>query len=113
MTHPGGRPTVMTPEVIAKLEQAFALDSTVLEACSYADISTNAFYDYLKEHEEFKDRIAKLRQRPILKARQTVVKSLDDAGNAFKYLERKARKEFGQQLDITAEVTKKIVSIDE
>lgn len=97
------RPTVITPEVIAKLEQVFAIDGSVEEACSYADISRDAFYDYLKKNAEFSDRIEDLRQRPVLKARQTIVKSLDDPSHAFKYLEKKKKKEFGNNLDITSE----------
>jgi len=96
------RPTVITPEVIAKLEQAFAIDSTVEEACSYADISRDAFYDYLKKEPEFSDRIADLRQRPVLKARETIVKSLTDPHHAFKYMERKRKSEFGPNVDVTS-----------
>jgi hypothetical protein len=39
----------MTESVVLKLEQAFAIDSTVEEACSYADIARNTFYEYLKD----------------------------------------------------------------
>lgn len=101
-SNPVGRPTVMTPEVLVKLEQAFAIDSTVEEALSYAEIRKDPYYDYLKEHPEFNERIAELRQRPMLKARQTIVKSLDDPNHAFKYAEKKAKKEFGNALDITS-----------
>jgi len=99
--HPGGRPTVMTPEVIAKLEQAFAIDATVEEALSYAEIKRDAFYDYLKRNKEFGDRIADLRNRPILKARQTIVKGLDESKNAQWYLERKRKVEFAERQEFT------------
>lgn len=97
----GGRPTVMTPEVVAKLEQAFAIDATVEEACSYADISRDSFYDYLKINPKFSDRIADLRNRPVLKARQTIVKALETSDGAKWYLERKAKKEFSSRSEIT------------
>lgn len=99
--HAGGRPTVMTEMVIAKLEQVFAIDGTVEEACSYAEIGRNSFYDYLKINPKFSNRIDELRQRPVLKARQTIVQSLGDPTNAFRYLEKKKRKEFGNNLDVT------------
>lgn len=99
----GGRPTVMTDEVVLKLEQAFAIDASVEEACSYADISRNTFYLWLKENPEYKDRIDELRQRPVLKARQTVVQSLNEPLFAFKYLERKRKKEFGNSVDVTSD----------
>lgn len=96
-----GRPTVMTPEVVAKLEQAFAIDATVEEACSYADISRDAFYDYLKKNPDFSDRIGDLRQKPILKARQTIVKSLDNPTSAQWYLSRKRKNEFAERVEQT------------
>ncbi len=95
------RPTVVTPEVVIKLEQAFAIDASVTEACGYADISRNTFYEYLKVNPEFQDRIDELRERPILKARQTVVKALDTPAHAEWYLTRKAKKEFAERIEKT------------
>ena len=94
-----GRPTKMTDETVMKLEQAFAIDATVEEACSYADISRNTFYVWLKEHEEYQDRIDELRQRPMLKARQTIVKSLDTPEGARWYLARKKKQEFSEKIE--------------
>lgn len=96
-----GRPTVMTPEVIAKLEEVFAIGGSDLEAIFYADISKDALYDYQNKHPEFTDRKEKLKERPILKARQAVVKSLDDPNHAFRYLSKKRRMEFGDSIDVT------------
>lgn len=101
MTNPVGRPTVMTTEVILKLEQAFAIDATVEEACSYAEIGRNTFYEYLKKNPEFQDRIDDLRQRPILKARQTIAKALENPVHAQWYIERKRKKEFSQRVEQT------------
>jgi len=98
-----GRPTVFTPEAILKLEQAFAIDATVTEACSYADVSLNAFYEHLKTHPEFQERIDRLRDKPILKARQTIVQGLDDPENSKWYLERKRKKEFSTRQELTGE----------
>lgn len=99
----GGRPSVMTEAVLLKLEQAFAIDSTVEEACSYADISRDAFYDYIKKNPKFSDRIADLRQRPILLARQTIVSGLNSPEHARWYLERKRKKEFSSRTELTGE----------
>lgn len=106
-----GRPTSVTPEVVMKLEQAFAIDASVSEACSYADISRNTFYEYLKRNPEFQDRIDELRERPVLKARQTIVKALDDPNHSFRYLEKKRRKEFGNAIDVTTD-GEKITTVD-
>lgn len=96
-----GRPTSMTPEVVLKLEQAFAIDATVEEACSYADIARNTFYEYLKKNPEFQDRIDELRQRPVLKARQTIARSLDIPQHAQWYLTRKKKAEFAERTELT------------
>lgn len=99
----GGRPTVMTPDVLAKLEQAFAIDASVDEALSYASLKPDAYYDYLKKHPEFSDRIKELRQRPILAARQRVVKGVtENYSNAMDYLKRKKKLEFGDNIDMTS-----------
>ena len=89
-------------EVVAKLENVFAIDGTVEEACSYAEISRDSFYRYLKANPDLRNRIEDLRQKPVLKARQTVVTKLGESySNAMDYLKRKRRLEFGDSTDIT------------
>lgn len=63
----------MTPEAIKKLEEAFALDCSIPEACFYADISKTTYYNWLEKDPELVDRFAALRERPVLLARTTVV----------------------------------------
>lgn len=99
--HAGGRPTKMTPEVVTKLEEVFALDGTVEEACFYAGISRNAYYEWVKAKPELNDRFEELRQRPFLKARQTIVKNLDQPEHAKWYMERKKKIEFAGRTEMT------------
>ena len=90
-------------EKVTKLEQAFAIDASVEEACSYAEVSRKVYYEYIKRHPEFGDRIAELRQKPVLKARQTAVQKLGESyQNAMDYLKRKRKLEFGDGIDITS-----------
>lgn len=96
-----GRPTVITEEVIRKMEEVFAWGGTDLEACLYADISKTALYEFQKDNPEFAERKEKLKERPFLKARQTIVKGLDDPTNAKWYLERKGKGEFAQRTEVT------------
>lgn len=103
MKNKGGRPTVVTPEALLKLEEIFALDGTDEEACAFADISTSALYAYQEKHPEFQERKRRLKERPMLKARRTIVQALEDPNHAFKYAEKKRRKEFGNNLDITTD----------
>jgi hypothetical protein len=92
--HPGGRPTVIDEVVLRKLDEAFSIGATDNEACLYADISPRALYSYQDKHPEFKQRKDLLKEKPILKARTTVINSLNDPEIAFRYLERKRKDEF-------------------
>lgn len=100
-----GRPTVMTPETLHKLEEVFALGGTDTEACFYANIAPATLYKYQKECPEFIERKEALKETPILKARRTVVNSLNDPTHAFKFLERKKKSEFGANVEITGNLT--------
>lgn len=96
-----GRPPIINDEVMKKLEQCFSLGSSDLEACIFADISPATLYNYQKEHPEFLERKQLLKEKPILKARNTIVKSLDDPKIALEYLKAKCKSEFGQRMEIT------------
>lgn len=108
-----GRPTIMTPETISKLEEIFSLGGSDEEACFFAGIGKSTLYNYQKECPEFVERKEALKETPILKARRTVIKSLEEPNHAFRFLERKKRGEFGPTLDISGEVTSKVISVDE
>lgn len=92
-----GRPTIMTKDVVAKLEQGFKIGLNDTECCAYADISRDALYDYIKKHPEFGDKKDKWKQNPIAKAKHTIYKNLNDARIAQWYLERKCKDEFSAQ----------------
>ena len=99
---PAGRPTVMTPEVLRKLEEAFAIGASDKEACFYADIAPSSLYLYQEEHPEFSERKDALKQRPVLLARQTVMKSMEtDPQTARWYLERRRKEEFASRQELT------------
>lgn len=90
-----GRPTVMTPEVVNKLEEAFLLGCSDLEACFVAGISKQTLYNYQAAYPEFVDRKEQLKENPVYLARTSVVKSMQEDGDlALKYLERKRKDEF-------------------
>jgi len=90
-------------ETVKKLEEAFAIDASIPEACYYANISTVTYYDWIKKNEDLKEKLNRLRQRPVLKARQAVNKKLDigDIDTAKWYLTRKAKKEFSERQELT------------
>jgi len=96
-----GRPTVITDEVLRKLDEAFAMGCTDLEACLYADISKTALYEYQQKHPEFAEHKEKLKETPVLLARTTVIKNLRNPQSAQWYLERKKKNEFAQRNEFT------------
>lgn len=98
-----GRPTKDTPEVRAKIEEAAALDASVEEIAFWANISRETYYEILKKDPVFSDRIDKLRQKPILAARQRAIKGATESySNAMDYLKRKKKLEFGDKMDVTS-----------
>jgi hypothetical protein len=81
----------MTPETVAKLEDAFLMGCTDVEACLYADISKATLYRYIEENEEFRDRKESLKQNPFLLAKGVLLDALKegDRQTAHKLLDRK------------------------
>jgi hypothetical protein len=96
-----GRPSEMTVETVNKLEEVFAIDGTVEEACFYANISRQTYYTWVKNNPELLDRFEALRQKPVLKARQEVMKGLNCYQNAMDYLKRKKKLEFSERIEQT------------
>lgn len=98
-----GHPTVMTPETIAKLEQAFSLGCTDMEACFFANIGKSALYNYQKDHPEFVERKEALKEKMIFAARTVIANSLaeNDKDTAKWLLERKRKQEFSTRIENT------------
>lgn len=99
------RPTVMTQEVIAKLEEAFAWGCTDREACLWAEIAEPTLYLYQEKHPEFIERKVALKETPVLLARKSVVSKLkNDSRLSMDYLSRKKKDEFSTKTenDITS-----------
>lgn len=97
-----GRPTKLSVEIINKLKQAFAIGATVEEACFYAEIDKGTYYNWIKNNDALFHEFERLKQKPILEARQEVVKGLK--GNpefALKFLERKKKDEFSLRTELT------------
>ncbi|KKQ73710.1 MAG: hypothetical protein US96_C0055G0009 [Candidatus Woesebacteria bacterium GW2011_GWB1_38_5b] len=97
----GGRPTVMTEEVLVKLKEAFMFDATDKEACIWAGIGEASLYRYQAENSEFREQKEAWKQNPVLKAKVTIYNNLNNVDIAKWYLERKAKNEFGTRQEIT------------
>ena len=99
-----GRPSVVTPEVIDKLRQAYLIGATNDEAAHYAGIAPSTLYLYMEKNPEFSEQINAWKNEPILKAKRKVVTDLDSDTNTAKwYLERKA-KDFKPKTEVDVNV---------
>lgn len=101
-----GRPTIMTEEVVSKIELGFMKGLNVTECCHYADISRNCFYEYLDKNPDFKDRIEELKSNPSTKAKLNVVEAIENGDTDLSkwWLERKNKDEFSLKQEIAADI---------
>ena len=98
---PGGRPTHFTQSVLDKLHLAFAIGASDREACYYAGITPAALYGYQRRNPEYLEKKRLLKKRPILLARQTLVKGVEkDPKLALKFLERVKKDEFSLRTEV-------------
>lgn len=105
-----GRPTSMTSETINKLVYAFSIGCSDEEACIYANIVPSALYRYQKDHSDFKEYKDTLKKKPVLMAKQNIIKAMDINENpdckslidtSKWYLERKCKDEFTTRQEVT------------
>ena len=106
-TSNAGRPTKMTEATVKKLDEAFAVGCSDLEACLYAGISKQTLYNYQDENPEYIDRKEKLKQNLKMHSKFNLGKSITkekDVDDSKWYLERKCKDEFStkSEQDITS-----------
>lgn len=102
-----GRPTVMTPETIAKLEYGFMKGLNDTECCLYAGIHRDTLYDYCNKNPSFSDRKEDLKKQPSVQAKLNVTEAIEngDIDLSKWYLERRNKDEFSLKQEVTAEVS--------
>jgi hypothetical protein len=105
-----GRPTVMTPEIVGKIEYGFMKGLNVTECCHYADISRQAFYDYLEKNPDFSDRIEELKSNPSTRAKLNVVEAIENGDTDLSkwWLERRNKDEFSLKQEVSADVNSNV-----
>lgn len=102
----GGRPTVMTTAVLDKLETAWCMGATDLEACLYAGIAVSTLTKYQQSHPEYVERKNLLKTTLVLKARGNLSDAMSSSDEVLRtktsqwYLERKARAEFATKVEV-------------
>ena len=71
-----GRPAAITPDVLQKLEDAFANSFSDKEACFYAGISTQTLYNFQKKYPEYVERKEALKLSPNMVAKRELVSNI-------------------------------------
>jgi outer membrane cobalamin receptor len=101
-----GRPTVMTEEVVGKLELLFAKGLSDREACLIANIHPSTLYDYCNINPEFAERKELLKEQVKTQAKLNVAEAIEnkDVDLSKWYLERKGKDEFSTKQEIKADV---------
>ena len=72
----GGRPTKLTEETVIKLESILKIGGTIDEACSYALISRETYYRWLKEDIGFMTKMEQAKHYSDIVAKNIVVDSM-------------------------------------
>lgn len=102
-----GRPTVFADSCVDLLEQAFRIDARVTEACVYAGISRDAYYDKLKKDPDFTDRMARAQNTPFMMAKRVVMKAIlaGDAKLAMRFLSARQRERYHEKFQTDTKVS--------
>ena len=101
MKNKGGRPALKDdpkqwPVIVGKLKDAFALGSTIEEACLYAGIAKTTFYDSFRTDTEMLDDFEALQESPMLLARKAWINAFNlEPKLARDYAVRRKAGEFG------------------
>lgn len=105
--------TKLTPEVVTKLKEAFAIDCNVTEACYYAQISRETYYRWIKKNPELLDEFRYMKQTLPLKAKHNIAQRIHAGSveDSWKYLERRQSKKNAEKLKMEHEQPK-IAEVD-
>ena len=105
-----GRPTKMTPDTVKKLEEAFSLGCSDVEACIFADISKQTLYNYIDKKPEFLDRKEALKKLIPLKARAVILHHLEQNDlSTAKYVLDKEDGRAKQAVEVSSEAEKPLI----
>lgn len=89
-----GRPTILTPELVKKLEAAAQYDCSIPEMAFSAGISKQDLYNWINKDKALFDRLEALRNTPVIKARTAVVQGIVNFETGIEYLKNKRSDEF-------------------
>ena len=92
-------------KVITDLKYALSNDYTLLQACRYARINPDTYYEWSKASDEFKLEMEAAKDNMLTLARKTIHKAVKngDARLSLDYLERREPNVYGKKTQVTGE----------
>lgn len=98
-----GRPTIITDEVVAKLELAFKEGANISEACLVSGISRNAYYDRINVDQKFSNKMSIAQDYVTVVAQKNISSRIvrGDPEASKWWLERKKKQEFSTRNELT------------
>jgi hypothetical protein len=111
-----GRPTIMTKEVVDKLEYAFMRGFNDEQASFHAGIDKSTLYNYCKVHPEFSTKKETLKSHLVMQSKINIFEAIESGSvlDSKWLLERKAKDEFSLKTETehSGEVKSKVVYIE-
>ena len=94
-----GRPRAITPEQLRQIEECTVWGWPIGKSCDYAGVRPTTFFDYQREHPDFRRKLSILRDFPVLAAKRAVAEAVlaGDLEMSRWYLERRLPSEFGRR----------------
>ena len=97
--------TKLSPEIINKFKDAFAIGANIKQACFYAEISEATYYDWVNKYPILSEEFAKMRQRTPLQAKRNIAEAIQNKnlGLSQWIVERQEPDEYCETLKIKDE----------
>lgn len=106
-----GRPLKIDEKVVGKLIEGFQNGFTVEEACRFAGIHKDTYYEECKRNPAFADEMDRAQDYPLILAKKRILTAIrdpeSDDGLALKFLERRQRDRYSPKIinEMTGDVT--------
>lgn len=89
---------------VKKLGEAFAIGATIHEACDYADISPQTYYNWIEKKPELLEYFNRMREKLPLKAKANIAEQIHNRDITLSrwLIERKQPEEYGETLKLSS-----------
>lgn len=90
----------LTTEVINRLHEGFLCGLTITQACIYAGICRDTYYEWMKKRPDLAKRMELAQLNPFLMAKKTIMDNMRAPDVAKWWLERKSPDEFSTKQEV-------------